>query len=603
MSSFKRIQIRRDTASGWLAANPILALGEGGLETDTRKLKYGDGVTAWNSLDYLTQGIKGDKGDKGDTGSTGLKGSAGLDGAAGATGATGLPGSKGDTGAKGDKGDTGATGQNGTNGAKGEKGDKGDTGLTGAAGTNGTNGTNGAKGDTGDTGDTGLTGATGAAGTNGTNGTDGADGTAATIAVGTVTTGAAGSSTIVTNSGTSAAAIFDITIPRGDTGAAGAGSGDVLSPVTNTDSYIPQWNGADSKTLKDGIPTSTFAAASHTHAESDVTNLTTDLGNKVDKVAGSRLITTAEGTVLGNTSGTNSGDNAANTTANTYADGKVADTITDAVTTVAPSQNAVFDALALKAPLTSPSFTTPTLGVAAATSINKVAITAPATSATLTIANGKTATVSRTITLTSTGDSAVMTFPNATDTVACLAAIQTITGAWSFNDGKLVLKGATSGTTTLKANATAGTTTATLPATTGTLVNATSVIDVIYPVGSIYISTVSTNPGTLFGVGTWAAYAAGRTLIGVGTSDQAFAAAATGGESTHLLTAAESGLPAHTHGIPINNGSIASLALVRGADNANYTTKQTDANTAASAASAHNNLPPYVVTYMWQRTA
>jgi hypothetical protein len=49
-----------------------------------------------------------------------------------------------------------------------------------------------------------------------------------------------------------------------------------------------------------------------TIAESDVTNLTTDLGNKVDKVAGSRLITTDESTLLGNTSGTNTGDNATN---------------------------------------------------------------------------------------------------------------------------------------------------------------------------------------------------------------------------------------------------------------------------------------------------
>src|SRR3990167_3594532 len=42
---------------------------------------------------------------------------------------------------------------------------------------------------------------------------------------------------------------------------AGAGSGDVVGPITNTDSYIPQWDGTDSKTLKGGIPTSTFAPA------------------------------------------------------------------------------------------------------------------------------------------------------------------------------------------------------------------------------------------------------------------------------------------------------------------------------------------------------
>ena len=56
---------------------------------------------------------------------------------------------------------------------------------------------------------------------------------------------------------------------------------------------------------------------------------------------------------------------------------------------------------------TSPSLTTPTLGVATATSINKVAITAPATSATLTIANGKTLTASNTLTFTGTDASSV----------------------------------------------------------------------------------------------------------------------------------------------------------------------------------------------------
>ena len=47
------IQIRRDTASNWTTANPILALGEMGAETDTSKIKLGDGVTAWASVPYL----------------------------------------------------------------------------------------------------------------------------------------------------------------------------------------------------------------------------------------------------------------------------------------------------------------------------------------------------------------------------------------------------------------------------------------------------------------------------------------------------------------------------------------------------------------------
>lgn len=47
-----RIQLRRDTAANWTAANPVLALAEPGLETDTNLIKYGDGITAWNSLPY-----------------------------------------------------------------------------------------------------------------------------------------------------------------------------------------------------------------------------------------------------------------------------------------------------------------------------------------------------------------------------------------------------------------------------------------------------------------------------------------------------------------------------------------------------------------------
>lgn len=48
------IQIRRDTATNWTSVNPILANGEMGLETDTLKIKWGNGVTRWNSLAYFT---------------------------------------------------------------------------------------------------------------------------------------------------------------------------------------------------------------------------------------------------------------------------------------------------------------------------------------------------------------------------------------------------------------------------------------------------------------------------------------------------------------------------------------------------------------------
>ena len=86
----------------------------------------------------------------------------------------------------------------------------------------------------GDTGATGATGSTGAA---------------ATITLGTVTTGAAGSSVIITNSGTSGAAIFNFTIPRGDTGATGA-TGAQGVPGIN---WLGTWSGATTYAIRDGV--------------------------------------------------------------------------------------------------------------------------------------------------------------------------------------------------------------------------------------------------------------------------------------------------------------------------------------------------------------
>lgn len=82
---------------------------------------------------------------------------------------------------------------------------------------------------------------------------------------------------------------------------------------------------------------------------------------------------------------------------------------------------------------TSPALTTPTIGAALATTINKVIITAPATSATLTIANGKTLTVSNTLTLAGT-DSTTMTFPSTSASIARTDAAQTFTGAQTFTN-------------------------------------------------------------------------------------------------------------------------------------------------------------------------
>ena len=102
---------------------------------------------------------------------------------------------------------------------------------------------------------------------------------------------------------------------------------------------------------------------------------------------------------------------------------------------------------------TSPTLTTPTLGVASATTINRVTITAPATGSTLTIPDGVT-----------------LTGPAASGTAMTLGNAETVSGAKSFNDSTVLLKGSTSGAGTLKAPAAASTYVWTLPAATDTLV-------------------------------------------------------------------------------------------------------------------------------------
>ena len=87
---------------------------------------------------------------------------------------------------------------------------------------------------------------------------------------------------------------------------------------------------------------------------------------------------------------------------------------------------------------TSPTLVTPVLGVASATSINKVALTAPATGSTLTIADGKTLTASNSLTLAGT-DATTMTFPASSATLAGLAITQAFTATQTFTGSTTAL--------------------------------------------------------------------------------------------------------------------------------------------------------------------
>jgi len=142
---------------------------------------------------------------------------------------------------------------------------------------------------------------------------------------------------------------------------------------------------------------------------------------------------------------------------------------------------------------------------------------------------------------------------------------------------------------------------------------------VIYPINSIYIETSGTNPATTFGFGTWVAFAAGRTLIGNGISDQAFAAGTTGGESNHTLTVNE--LAVHAHGVNDSGhthgettaGGTGSVTSITGSINLSTSAISTPLSTQSSSTgitiqnggggASHNVLQPFIVVYFWKRTA
>jgi microcystin-dependent protein len=155
------------------------------------------------------------------------------------------------------------------------------------------------------------------------------------------------------------------------------------------------------------------------------------------------------------------------------------------------------------------------------------------------------------------------------------------------------------------------------------------------PVGFVYISVVATSPQAMFG-GIWVRIGQGRTLVGLDGSQSEFdTVEETGGEKTHTLLLSE--MPSHTHVIDHNHGVVdtatggshshavtrktgtgSSTGVARGSATADTdgTTQSAAGHThsvnlpAYSGASgsrggdaAHNNLQPYLVVYMWKRTA
>ncbi len=170
-----RIKHKYDTKENWAANNPVLNVGEIGIEAtndkNTVKLKIGDGITAWSSLPYFENA-----GPMGPTGATGSIGPTGATGPTGPQGPQGPTGSQGPKGSAGGIGPTGPQGPQGNAGAQGSAGPTGPKGDNGAIGSMGPTGATGPKGNTGNTGPVGPTGPTGATGIQGPQGPEGKKG-------------------------------------------------------------------------------------------------------------------------------------------------------------------------------------------------------------------------------------------------------------------------------------------------------------------------------------------------------------------------------------------------------------------------------------------
>jgi hypothetical protein len=154
-------------------------------------------------------------------------------------------------------------------------------------------------------------------------------------------------------------------------------------------------------------------------------------------------------------------------------------------------------------------------------------------------------------------------------------------------------------------------------------------IALLYPVGSIYTNaSVSTNPATLLGFGTWTAFGAGRVMVGYDSSNSLFdSAEETGGSAdaitvshTHTATFTGTALGTHRHYVGSNDstandgGDAGNQEFVRNAGSGNgpatYTNYESagtpagSVSVASSGSSGTNaNYQPYITVYMWKRTA
>ena len=140
-------------------------------------------------------------------------------------------------------------------------------------------------------------------------------------------------------------------------------------------------------------------------------------------------------------------------------------------------------------------------------------------------------------------------------------------------------------------------------------VGGTSLVDLIYPLGAIYITTSAVSPSSIWAGTTWVAYGEGRTMIGhgagAGLTDRP-TVEATGGAETHTLTKAQ--IPPHTHKYYDHRYDGSTDHGLEYKNTYAYTSYHNYIETSNGASEglggqAHNNMQPYIVTYTWKRTA
>ena len=144
------------------------------------------------------------------------------------------------------------------------------------------------------------------------------------------------------------------------------------------------------------------------------------------------------------------------------------------------------------------------------------------------------------------------------------------------------------------------------------ITDAPSIVDIIYPVGSIYMSVNNVNPGTYLNGTSWEIWGSGRVPVGVSSDKEFNTVEKTGGEKAHKLTVTEMPNHNHTHKEWVFNGASASGAHYGFGYQSNtgslYTkTSATTSgevqfgNEATGGSGSHNNLQPYITCYMWKR--